>query len=152
MTVSERDNPLLFYFDMKEVFQNAVAKVWGKEGKNWMQGEFESVGHYCLVGGIARALVNTHADGFNGFDQDYFDGEQFDNIEDLSNFIVDDLDELLLPLVQDLVLYNQHDTPSRLYNSIWEYNDNALREFEDIIDLIDKATDEINDQQFNGGH
>ena len=58
----------------------------------------------------------------------------------------------LLPLVQDLVLYNQHDTPSRLYNSIWEYNDNALREFEDIIDLIDKATDEINDQQFNGGH
>ena len=148
MTVSERDNPLLFYFDMKEVFKNAVSKVWGKEGKNWMQGEFESVGHYCLVGGIARALVNTHADGFNNFDQVYFDGEHFDDIEELSNFIVDDLDQLLLPLVQD----NKRDKHTRLYNSITEYNDNALREFEDITDLIDKATDEINDQQFNGGH
>ena len=149
MTASERDiNPLLFSFDMKKVFENAVAKVWGKDGKNWTQGTFESVGHYCLVGGIARALVNTHADGFNGFDQDYFDGEQFDNIHDLSNFIVDDLDQLLLPLVQD----NKRDKHTRLYNSITEYNDNALREFEDITDLIDKATDEINDQQFNGGH
>ena len=150
MTVSERDfNPLLFSFDMKEVFQNAVDKVWGKDGKNWMQGQFESIGHYCLVGGIAQALVNTHADGFNKFDQSYFDGKQFDNIEDLSNFIVDDLDELLLPLVQD----NQHDTPPRLYNSIWEYNDNALREFGDIIDLIDEATAEIDlIEEFNGGH
>lgn len=142
-------NDLVYSFNMPEVFNYALTNVWGKDGKNWTQDQYETVGRYCLVGGIARALRYTHADEHGDLDQDYFTGGPPDDFEELCETIVTDLNRLLMPLVKQDPARDMH---AGGYKTITDWNDGPWRDFDDVRDLLNKATDQIKNQQFNGSN